>query len=70
MLRLRSADCNAGYVNITGFWGAYHAIQALAKQRCYFHLFTELIKVDKLNASTTWKPFRKNFLACSRMQCV
>ena len=24
-----------------------------------FHLFTELIKVDKLNASTTWKRFRK-----------
>lgn len=44
---------------ITDFWGAYNAIQALAKQRCYFHLFTELIKVDKLNASATWKRFRK-----------
>ena len=44
---------------ITDFWGAYHAIEALAKQRCYFHLFTELIKVDKLNASATWKRFRK-----------
>lgn len=55
---------------VTGFSGAYHAIQALAKQRCYFHQFTELIKVDKLNASATWKRFRKNFLACSRMRCV
>ena len=44
---------------ITDFWGAYHAIEALAKQRCYFHLFTELIKLDKLNASATWKRFRK-----------
>jgi transposase len=43
---------------ITDFWGAYNAIEALAKQRCYFHLFTELIKVDKLNASATWKRFR------------
>jgi len=44
---------------ITDFWGAYNAIETLAKQRCYFHLFTELIKVDKLNASATWKRFRK-----------
>lgn len=44
---------------IIDFWGAYNAIQTLAKQRCYFHLFTELIKVDKLNASATWKRFRK-----------
>ncbi|MGH8488334.1 MAG: hypothetical protein ACREXS_05565 [Gammaproteobacteria bacterium] len=26
---------------ITDFWGAYNAIEALAKQRCYYHLFTE-----------------------------
>ena len=44
---------------ITDFWGAYNAIEALAKQRCYFHMFTELIKVDKLNPSATWKRFRK-----------
>jgi transposase len=44
---------------ITDFWGAYNAIEALAKQRCYFHLFTELIKVDQRNASATWKRFRK-----------
>ena len=44
---------------ITDFWGAYNAIQALAKQRCYFHLFTELVKVDKRNCAATWKRFRK-----------
>ena len=44
---------------ITDFYGAYNAIETLAKQRCYFHLFTELVKVDKLNASATWKRFRK-----------
>jgi transposase len=44
---------------ITDFWGAYNTIQTLAKQRCYFHLFTELVKVDKRNASATWKRFRK-----------
>jgi transposase len=44
---------------ITDFWGAYNAIETLAKQRCYFHLFTELLKVDKRNASAPWKRFRK-----------
>ena len=31
----------------------------MAKQRCYFHLFTELVKVDKLNHSALWQTFRK-----------
>jgi len=44
---------------ITDFWGAYNAIAALAKQRCYFHLFTELLKVDKRNHRAPWKRFRK-----------
>lgn len=44
---------------ITDFWGAYNALEALAKQRCYFHLFTELLKVDKHNRFTEWKRFRK-----------
>jgi transposase len=44
---------------ITDFWGAYNAIETLAKQRCYFHLFTELIKVDKRNYRAPWKRFRK-----------
>ena len=47
-----------GGVRITDFWGACKAIETLAKQRCYFHMFTELVKVDKLNASATWKRFR------------
>jgi len=44
---------------ICDFWGAYNKISALAKQRCLYHLFTELVKVDKKNSSTEWKVFRK-----------
>ena len=44
---------------ICDFWGAYNKISALAKQRCFYHLFTELVKVDKINPSTDWKAFRK-----------
>jgi transposase len=44
---------------ICDFWGAYNKISALAKQRCFYHLFTELTKVDKVNHSPDWKAFRK-----------
>jgi transposase len=44
---------------ICDFWGAYNKISALAKQRCFYHLFTELAKVDKVNHSPNWKAFRK-----------
>jgi hypothetical protein len=44
---------------ICDFWPAYNMISALAKQRCFYHLFTELVKVDKYNPSTEWKSFRK-----------
>jgi transposase len=44
---------------ICDFWGAYNKISALAKQRCFYHLFTELVKVDQLNTSWEWKTFRK-----------
>jgi len=44
---------------ICDFWGAYNKIAALAKQRCFYHLFTELEKVDKANKSVSWKAFRK-----------
>ncbi|MGM0540408.1 MAG: IS66 family transposase [Thermodesulfobacteriota bacterium] len=46
-------------VLICDFYGAYNLIQTLAKQRCYFHLFTDLVKVDKTNTSKEWKAFRK-----------
>ena len=46
-------------VLICDFWGAYNKISALAKQRCFYHLFTELAKVDKSNTSPNWKAFRK-----------
>jgi transposase len=44
---------------ICDFWGAYNKISALAKQRCFYHLFTELVKVDTHNRSASWKVFRK-----------
>ena len=44
---------------ICDFWGAYNKIEAIAKQRCFYHLFTELIKVDKRNRSPEWMAFRK-----------
>ena len=44
---------------VCDFWGAYNKIGALAKQRCFFHLFTELLKVDKVNRSLAWQAFRK-----------
>ena len=47
---------------ICDFWGAYNKVSALAKQRCFYHLFTELEKVDKTNSSPEWKAFRKKLL--------
>jgi len=47
---------------ICDFWGAYNKISALAKQRCFYHLFTELKKVDNRNISSEWKVFRKKLL--------
>jgi transposase len=44
---------------ICDFWGAYNAIVAIAKQRCLFHLFTELLKVDKRNKTPQWTSFRR-----------
>ncbi|AQV02591.1 IS66 family transposase [Desulfococcus multivorans] len=44
---------------ICDFWGAYNKIATLATQRCFYHLFTELAKVDKCNKSADWKLFRK-----------
>ena len=49
-------------LDICDFWGAYNKISALAKQRCFYHLFTELAKVDKTNASPEWKAFCKKLL--------
>jgi transposase len=46
-------------VLICDFWGAYNKICTLATQRCFYHLLTELEKVDKSNKSCDWKTFRK-----------
>ena len=48
-----------GGILICDFWGAYNKLCALAKQRCFYHLFTELVTVDKKNESKDWKAFRK-----------
>jgi transposase len=44
---------------ICDFWNAYNKIRTLATQRCFYHMFTELEKVDKKNSSPAWKKFRK-----------
>lgn len=44
---------------ICDFWGAYNKTSVLAKQRCFYHLFTKLVKVDTYNRSASWKVFRK-----------
>ena len=46
---------------ICDFWGAYNAILAIEKQRCLYHLFTELLKVDKRNKTPQWTSFRRKF---------
>jgi hypothetical protein len=46
-------------VLICDFWGAYNKITTLATQRCFYHLLTELEKVDKSNRSQDWQSFRK-----------
>lgn len=43
---------------ISDFYGAYNRVVALAKQKCLFHLFTELVKVDQRNDSLAWQIFR------------
>jgi hypothetical protein len=44
---------------ICDFWSAYNKFIAWAKQRCFFHLFTELEKVDLRNDSVEWNWFRQ-----------
>ncbi|MBF0528664.1 MAG: transposase [Deltaproteobacteria bacterium] len=44
---------------ITDFHGAYKRICAMARPRCLYHLFTELIKIDQRNNSLAWHMFRK-----------
>ncbi len=46
-------------VLICDFFGAYNKIEALAKQRCFFHLATDLEKTSKRNHSDQWQFFRK-----------
>ena len=43
---------------VCDFWSAYNKFLAWAKQRCFFHIFTDLEKVDKRNDSVEWEWFR------------
>jgi transposase len=46
-------------VLLVDFWGAYNAIETWAKQRCIFHLFTALEKVDLQRPhDALWRDFR------------
>lgn len=47
-------------VLLADFWGAYNAIETWAKQRCVFHLFTALDKVDiQRPHDRLWRDFRR-----------
>ena len=47
-------------VLLTDFWGAYNAIETWAKQRCVFHLYTALEKVDiQRPCDLIWRDFRQ-----------
>jgi hypothetical protein len=47
-------------VLLVDFWGAYNAIEAWAKQRCIFHLFTALKQVDLHRPhDALWRDFRQ-----------
>lgn len=43
---------------ISDFWKVNNKLNALAKQRCFFHLFVELLKVEAKNFSAKWKLFQ------------
>lgn len=51
---------------ISDFWGAYNKIKAIAKQRCLYHLFTELRKVDMKTTAPEWKEWRKKLVRLLR----
>ena len=44
---------------ISDFWKVYDKLMALAKQRCFFHLFAELAKVEAKNQCEEWKSFQR-----------
>lgn len=44
---------------VSDFWKAYNLVKALAKQKCFFHLFSEFKKVLARNYSEEWKLFQK-----------
>jgi len=50
-------ECFDGFL-ICDFYAAYNRVEAWAKQRCLFHLFAELRRVDQRNDFYGWRAFR------------
>lgn len=44
---------------ISDFFSAYNCMQAMAKQKCFSHIFTYLARSDIRTSSSEWKSFRK-----------
>jgi len=45
---------------VTDFWGAYHAICCMAKQKCIPHLLRDMLRVEKYaKAGHSWRRFAK-----------
>lgn len=44
---------------ISDFFGAYNAIIAMAKQKCFSHIFTALARAEIRTKSAEWKSFHK-----------
>lgn len=44
---------------VCDFYAAYNAVETWAKQRCLFHLFAELRRVDQRNTSIPWRDARR-----------
>jgi hypothetical protein len=45
---------------VSDFWGAYNAIQCMAKQKCIPHLLREMLRVDKYEKTgRAWRRFAK-----------
>lgn len=44
---------------ISDFFGAYNSLIAMAKQKCFSHIFTDLARADVRTKSSEWKSFRK-----------
>jgi transposase len=44
---------------ISDFYSAYNSLVAMAKQKCFSHIFTDMARTDIRTQSVEWKSFRK-----------